>query len=581
MDYNQLGGTMIRFRNPGTQYFTHIHIIKQLYSRVGEQAYFTLEDMAIAIAQAKLMTAYGYSGDAAIELSNTEQESMNSTLMNVKMYAELFRMLGWISPYSETSSYPLVFTYIGIHVALSETDCSKLYEQSVLGINNPTQFNDNMRYSEETRFFKCALRTLIDLGGTMYKHELCMGPMNVSDEDEDAYQNMLRYIRSIRGDQRRLKTAFADFANSLNMSTTSVDNSTRTPIGLMKNCGWIESVENKSLYGKSMTCIQITPYGRKVYESIQDMHDLRLGEYENIDGSLQEALIRIGVYSMLERAGYDISSVRDIVESDRLACDEILEGKKLLFSPCATLRRSKVESALGVKFGIGNADHANLSTFQSTVRNREELAVTQIWDLNIPEGAATELLTDPEDIDFLSRVNSFKADGHSSSKIVSLLFDYYADATQTTFYPLIATLFKVMGFNCSFSRPGDNGARWDAIIDDPVRSIPIEIKSPTEEQHLSIKAIRQALENKIILLSRRTHITTPEITTLAIGYFMPNERAEVSRLISDIKDTYGYKIGVIDLKSLLSLAISILVDEKGFDKEQLYALEGLMNAHIL
>ena len=62
---------------------------------------------------------------------------------------------------------------------------------------------------------------------------------------------------------------------------------------------------------------------------------------------------------------------------------------------------------------------------------------------------------------------------------------------------------------------------------------------------------------------------------------MPNERAEVSRLISDIKVTYVYKIGVIDLNSLLSLAISILIDQRGFEKENLYGLEGLMNAHIL
>ena len=170
--------------------------------------------------------------------------------------------------------------------------------------------------------------------------------------------------------------------------------------------------------------------------------------------------------------------------------------------------------------------------------------------------------------------------GRNSRAIVNALFDYYIDATQTTFYPLIATLFKIMGFDCSFSRPGDNGARWDAIIDDPERSIPIEIKSPTEEQHLSIKAIRQALENKIILLSRKTHITSPDVTTLAVGYYMPNERAEVTRLIADFKETYGYKIGVIDLKSLLSLAVSILVDGQGFDKEKLYTLEGLVNASI-
>lgn len=572
---------MIRFRNPGTQYATHIHIIKQLYSRVGAQAFFTLEDMAIAITQAKLMTAYGYSGDEAIKISKTEQESMNSTLMNVKMYAELFRMLGWIAPYRENTSYPLVFTYIGLHIALSENDCHGLYEQSVLGINNPTQFNDNMRYNEQTRFFKCALRTLIDLDGIMYKHELCLGPMNIDDEDENAYQNMLQRIRTIRGDQKRLKDAFAALAASLNIDTTSVDNSTRTPVGLMKNCGWIESSNNKTLYGRSMTCIQITPHGRAMYESLRNMYDLRLEEYENYAPMVQDALIRLGTYSMLERGGYDVSEVLGIMQSDRRTCAEILHGKELLFSPCATLRRNRVEAALGIRFGVGSTEHYSIETFQSTANERTALAEVQIWDLNIPEGAATELLTEPEDIDFLNRVNDLKCGGCSSGEIVSTLFEYYADATQTTFYPLISTLFKVIGFNCSFSRPGDNGARWDAIIDDPARSIPIEIKSPTEEQHLSIKAIRQALENKIVLLSRRTHITTPEVSTLAVGYYMPNERAEVSRLISDIKATYGYKIGVIDLHSLLSLAISVLVDKRGFDKEKMYGLEGLMNANIL
>ncbi len=572
---------MIRFRNPGTQYATHIHIIKQLYNRVGGQAHFNLEDMAIAITQAKLMTAYGYSGEEAIKLSKTEQDSMNSTLMNVKMYAELFRMLGWIAPYEENSSYPLAFTYIGLHIALSKNDCSRLYEQSVLGINNPTQFNDNMRYNEQTRFFKCALRTLVDLGGVMYKHELCLGPMGLNDEDETAYQNMLQSIRGIRGSQRRLRDAFIDLAVSLHMGTTSVDNSTRTPVGLMKNCGWVESVNNRTLYGRSMTCIQITPYGRAVYESLQNMCDLRLAQYESFDKPVQDALIRLGTYSMFERAGYDMAGARDEMRADRALCADILGGQDLLFSPCATLRRARVEAALGIQFVAGNNERCSFGTFQSTVSEREALAVTQTWDLNIPEGAATELLTESEDIEFLNYVNELKASGHSSADIVTLLFEYYADATQTTFYPLIATLFKIMGFRCSFSRPGDNGARWDAIIDDPVRSIPIEIKSPTEEPHLSIKAIRQALENKIILLSRGTHATMPEVSTLAVGYYMPNERAEVSRLISDIKVTYGYKIGVIDLKSLLSLAISILIDERGFEKENLYGLEGLMNAHIL
>lgn len=52
----------------------------------------------------------------------------------------------------------------------------------------------------------------------------------------------------------------------------------------------------------------------------------------------------------------------------------------------------------------------------------------------------------------------------------------------------------------------------------------VEIKSPTEEMHISVKAIRQALENKIILLSRKTYITTNKCSTYAVGYFPPNDR---------------------------------------------------------
>lgn len=571
---------MLRFRNPGTQYSTQIQVIKQLYKALHNQAYFTLEDMAVVIAQGRLMTAYGYAGNDALRLSNTDQESMNSALMNAKMYAEVFRMLGWVTPYSESFSYPLVFTYIGVHVALSTGDCSRLYEQCVLGINNPTQLTDKMRYDEKVRFFKCALRSFIDLGGIMYKHELCLGPMSVNDEDEQAYKGMILRIKALRGDFSRLKKAFENLAAYLGMKPTPVDNCTRLPIAFMKSCNWVEDERNKSLYGKSLKCLKITRHGIQTYESIKDMFDLRLDRYNSLDEHTQRSMIRLGTYSMLLRSGYDMSAAQETMVADKNRCKSIIGDKNLLFSPSQTIRRTQVEDALGIKMGEGIESRYHISTFNSYVKERESLYNTQVWKLNFPETVSTELLSSAEDRDFLKRVNQMVAEGKNSRAIVNILFDYYINATQTTFYPLIATLFRIMGFDCSFSRPGDNGARWDAIIIDSQRSIPIEIKSPTEEQHLSIKAIRQALENKIILLSRKTHITTPDAATLAVGYYMPNERAEVTRLISDFKETYGYKIGVIDLKSLLSIAVSILVDGKGFDKELLYELEGLVNACI-
>ena len=107
---------MIRFRNPGTQYTTQVQVFKELYKEYKDAPSFDLDDMASTITKTKLMTAYGYAGDAALALSNTENDSLNSTKMNAKMYAEVFRLLGWITS-AGSGSYPLVFTYIGFFIS--------------------------------------------------------------------------------------------------------------------------------------------------------------------------------------------------------------------------------------------------------------------------------------------------------------------------------------------------------------------------------------------------------------------------------------------------------------------------------
>lgn len=108
--------------------------------------------------------------------------------------------------------------------------------------------------------------------------------------------------------------------------------------------------------------------------------------------------------------------------------------------------------------------------------------------------------------------------------------------------------------------------------------IPIEIKSPTEKLFISIKAVRQALENKVILLSRKSHTTDWKTATLAVGYNPPNDRAEVSRLIEDIKKTFGVKVGIIDFNSLLRISIALVRGEIGNYITAIRNMEGLINA---
>jgi hypothetical protein len=165
----------------------------------------------------------------------------------------------------------------------------------------------------------------------------------------------------------------------------------------------------------------------------------------------------------------------------------------------------------------------------------------------------------------------------SNEMIAEELFNEYRLATKEIFYPLIADLFTIVGFTCRASRAGINYERWDAIAIDDRYSIPIEIKSPTEELYISIKAVRQALENKVILLSRKSYVTDWDTSTLAVGYYPPNDRAEVSRLIADIRTTFNVKIGIIDFLSLLKIAIAAVRGGSDAHVEEIRKMEGIIN----
>lgn len=564
---------MIRFRNPGTQYTTQVQVFRELYKEYKDAPSFDLDDMAATIAKTKLMTAYGYAGDAALALSNTENDSLNSTKMNAKMYAEVFRLLGWVTSDGK-SSYPLVFTYIGEHAALAE-DVLPLYEQCVLGINNPQEIMD-VKYDEKVRFFKAALFSLQDLGGVMYKHELCLGPMSIDDLDKSQYNRMIAYLKKLRGSYGRYQDAYQALCDDLNVKPTLPDNSTRLPIAFMKTCGWIESQRTRKLYPpKSLECLCLTEHGSDLADSLRNVKDLRLDEYYSYSEHTRKALIRLGVYSMLLRAGYDTSPVQEKMNEDEAVCAEILDGKELLFSPYQTLHHSVVDNALGIHRETTGAE-TRTSVLPDIKRTD---AIINNISLTLSANGAYSA-SDMEVNSFVQKILDAKHAGKRKQSIIGTIFDESITATQKKFYPFVAMLFRVMGLDCQASRPGDNGARWDAIIVDPEESIPIEIKSPTEEQHLSLKAIRQALENKVILLSRETHPTLPETTSLAVGYFLPNDRAEVTNLMSDFKTAYGYNIGIMDLKTLLTIAVTIVYDGKTFDVSELNRLEGFANATI-
>ena len=51
-------------------------------------------------------------------------------------------------------------------------------------------------------------------------------------------------------------------------------------------------------------------------------------------------------------------------------------------------------------------------------------------------------------------------------------------------------------------------------------------------------------------------------------------------LVLDFKTTYGFSIGVIDLATLLKMAVSIILDGSTFNRDDLIELEGFANVSL-
>lgn len=167
----------------------------------------------------------------------------------------------------------------------------------------------------------------------------------------------------------------------------------------------------------------------------------------------------------------------------------------------------------------------------------------------------------------------------SKNACINNVYNEVANYKLNRYYQFVSDCLLKIGFvKVSVTRDGDTNNRIDSIIIDDKRSIPIEIKSPTEVTYINVKSIGQALENKIILLSRKFYTTDLATTTLVIGYDQPNDRSEVNNLIDYFYNSYNIRIGYIDTKTLLEIRWDVQIEKKSFDLEKIYNLKGVLNA---
>jgi hypothetical protein len=336
--------------------------------------------------------------------------------------------------------------------------------------------------------------------------------------------------------------------------------------------GWAEK-KTLNLYGRNSGFLSLTDLGKAALERILESKDIRGTDFAKFEPATHSSLIRLGLFEILRRAGFDVSSQTTNLQKDREVLQKVGLPKDFIFSPYQEFGPSKLSGIF--PYGVESSEN-NQKTIKPT-KGAIVQAAQKTFAVSVYAPKQGKVIANADDklkALFASALKKAKGD---SSKIPDVLAAEFSQANKKEFYPLVADLFKAIGYDCQHTRNGVNYARWDAMLIDSEYSIPIEIKSPGEEEFISVKAVRQALENKVILIARKPYTTDLETTSLVVGYNFPQDRSEVSGLIEDILKTFGVKIGVIDFRTLVRLAVESVLEGKQHSAEELRKLNGFIS----
>lgn len=556
---------MLRIPNPGSDIDIFIRIFRDLYAVLKDRADFDLDDMTLAMLERNNVSSQGAFGDEALRRSTRSDRSRDPLYNQSKMYAELFRTLGWIQ--STTGALRFSFSWLGEHAARTP-DPKPLTLECLIGMAYP---NDvlGVQGDQSVRVFSAILATAAALGGGITRDEMIVGPLSLRDDrDEKAFDSMIARLKRCRTERGRMEAEIAALSESRKISHVTMGNYTRFPIAAVQWAGWCAKT--------SRSMLTLTGEGRAALDRLSKLNDFRTSDYKSLPEAAKAPMMRLSAHLMLARAGFDVSSARSGMDEDRTALEAlgVATAPDPLFSPFQQIARSEVNAAFPHLDDNSRGATAKTRQVSATARPGRTSAKARVLFTATGQIAAKDSETSDVVRELLA---DFAATGSAAGAVEAFAARHAAD-NQADFYPLVAALFRIVGFECRISRRGVNYDRADAMIIDDEHSIPIEIKSPGEETELSVKAIRQAVENKVILLSRRMFHTAPATTTLAVGFNPPNERSEVRELIEDVYRAYGFNVGVLDIRSLAALALAAARSGRGLVLNGFTYMRGVADA---
>lgn len=526
---------MFRFPNPGSDIKRFIKVFNDTFSEESDAIY-SIEDISYIMAANNSASAVGSIGKKAFHKSQNKNKSLNSIYNQAKSYVELYRWLGWL--YGDLKSIKL--TSIG-KIVISGYDINPIFTSCFLCWNTPNKIiNSSSSYKGYPVLN--ILITALNLNKKISRDEMIVGPLN---EQYSRLGSSVSYINEIRNGKLDIESELK--RNPIKVNTQR--NYTRLLLSGLKYSGLMKKEKNEYILTEKGEKIIKENFISKKGGKIITENLLLLEDEHNI------IKIKSAFYNFLKNSNFDVSKLKSesvkVFGSPYQVFDPATVDKILLEGNL--LPEDLVSDTLYGYSGNGNRQIVSYSQVDDLVTSVSLINEDKVSLQEYVKGQTRELLINNSIEELLNSIKDYKKD---------------------KFYPFIGDLFEIIGFKVNVSPNGQNAQRADIVLNyNDIHTIPVEVKSKTEIPRINIKSIEQAIENKIILESRKYLKSKRSDSSFVVGFDYPVSTRE-NDLINACSKVYGIQIVLFSAKTLITMAKKTLEYQKKWDIEKLITGKG-------
>lgn len=535
---------MHRFPNAISDLHTLKNAFKFLHKNIGSGLVFDLMDMRDILVKSGLISSSGSIGSEALIRGTNKDLSRDKSFNQCKMYAESYRALGWIQS-SKDKALKYSFTLLGDNLVASEFNES-LIEKCFIGMEFPNEKID-VKGKGRLKPFLGILFIMKELKGVLSRDELIFYLFTEDDSTKENKNEIINQLSEFRKQKGSLNSTLDNLCKSRGISRKpTAENYTRYPLGILKGLDWANPINDKENYIGDTRTYEMTDKAKNIHKICKQKMDLRMDEVKS--KNIEKIASISSFFSMLEESGIDISKYAELKKKNDKLLVEKVGTKDVIFSPFQVLDIDTLAEIF--QTSVPQEFRVNLIS-NNTSKNQSNYSHLDLSLFNSP-------MVQPENE--LQKKIKHLLNIYSEKKTLEELKGIFITYDKNKFYPLIREIFQCLSINCFLPPHGDNSQRYDALLLADDDAIPIEIKSPREEIKIGVKAVRQALENKVILRARYKEIIPNKAKTssLVVGWEVPNLRSQDFELIKDIYKTYDIKIALISIDSLLKTCVDAI-----------------------